>query len=76
MVIHITLFLSLFCLNNQRTFDTLGSTCNNKNCIAIQTDLGDTSTSTESPIVASLNFRIEKLESDLMEEKGNNIFCI
>ena len=69
-------FLSLFCLHNKLTFDTIGSACNKKICIAIQTDSGDCSTLAENSVVASLNLRIEKLESDLMEEKGNNNFCI
>ena len=71
-----TNFSSLFCLRNKLTFDTIGSACDNKICIAIQTDSGDCSTLAESSNVASLNLKIEKLESDLMEEKGNNDFCI
>ena len=63
-------------MHNKLTFDTIGSACNNKICIAIQTDSGDFSTLDENSIVASFNLRIEKLESDLMEEKGNNDFVI
>ena len=74
--IHYTYFLSLFCFHDKLIFDTIGSACNNKICIAIQTDSGDCSTLAENSVVASLNLRIEKLESDLLEEKGINNFCI
>ena len=68
--------LSLFYLYNKLTFDAIGSASNSKICIGIQTDSEDCSTLAENSIVTSLNLRIEKLESDLLEEKGNNNFCI
>lgn len=68
-------FLSLFCLHNKLNFDTIGSVYNNKICVAIQTDSEDCSTLAENSTVTSLNLRIEKLESDLLEEKGNNNIC-
>ena len=61
---------------NKLAFDTIGSARNNKICIGIQTDSEDCSTLAENSIVTSLNLRIEKLESDLLEEKGNHHFYI
>ena len=69
-------FVSIFCLHNKLNYDTIGSAYNNKICVAIQTDSEDCSLLAKNSIVTSLNLRIEKLESDLLEEKGNNTFVI